>query len=139
MFVLDDNSPFIYSEGNKHITLYGDRIKGSGYISYLKRLGNIRQLSTGKSYINLFPGIDSIAPWIEGLSGLMILKQMIAAGGTVPKWQGPLNYSRVGYRNIIPAAHNPTNWKLNLTNENIPIGKPIHRTNLDNVPMVKIA
>ena len=116
MFVLDNNTPFIYNEGDKHITLYGDRIKGTGYISFLRRLGNIRQLSTGKSYINLFPGKDSIIPWIEGLSGLLVLKKIIEDGGTVPNWRGPLNYTKVGLKNIIPIAHNPTNWKLNLTN-----------------------
>ena len=127
MFVLDSYTPFIFNEGDNHITLYGDRIRGSGYMSLLRRLGNIRQLSTGKSYINLFPGIDSIKPWIEGLSGLMVLKQIIEDGGKVPKWKGPLNYTRVGLKNIIPAAHNPSNWKLNLTDNYIPTGEPIKK------------
>lgn len=116
MFVLDKKTPFIYNKGDKHITLYGDRIKGSGYMSFLRRLGNIKQLSTGKSYINLFPGINSIKSWIDGLSGLNILKEIIERGGKIPKWKGPLNYTKVGLKSIIPEAHNPTNWKLNLEN-----------------------
>lgn len=110
-FILDEETPIIYEPGDQYFTLYGEKIKGIGLISKMRRYKNLSQLSSGKSYINVYPG--DIDVWVTGLNGLKTASRIIKKGRSLPGWNqgGVINKNGVS---LIPAAHNPFNWSLNL-------------------------